>query len=278
MKSKIVPSTFLKIIEKLKNRAIRKNYFEGKYSSFKEIKDSYTGYHGTSVYESKKKQLDYLLNYSREESLAVARMSNNQQIITLSEWPFIFSFLSALCLRGSKEIKVLDFGGNVGNHFFTLEKLSFCRDEKNIVNYAIVETEECLEAIKKLKIDNLRFFLEIDEAINFLDNQIDLFIASCSLPYVEYPYNILEKVKSTNPTYILMNRMPMISDSTDFCSIQHVNDENIFTATIPAWFFSKKKLLDFFCDYKYLSFEIDGKATLNNRILIENYVGYFFYR
>ena len=109
------------------------------------------------------------------------------------------------------------------------------------------------------------------------DNKIDLFIASCSLPYVENPYNILSQIKLLKPKCFLINRMPVTNEDEDFCSVQYVNDVNLFSAKIPAWFFSEKKLLNYFNEYQFLKFHTEDQAKLNHKVMIKNYTSYIFF-
>ncbi len=73
-------------------------------------------------------------------------------------------------------------------------------------------------------------------------NEFGVSIASCSLPYLESPYQYLEKLMYIS-RYLVLDRMPIISDlDQDVVKLQNTTTKDGLRVSYPAWFFSENKL------------------------------------
>ena len=94
----------------------------------------------------------------------------------------LFAFLS-----DHSGLRVLDFGGGAGQHFYSLEKYFSNR----ISNWTVVETKSMVVAASKV-VANTR--LRFEESISSIINQeFDFVLASSSIQYSKNPIKTLEE-------------------------------------------------------------------------------------
>lgn len=122
----------------------------------------------------------------------------------------VLSWFTLLNEVESKPFNVLDFGGNLGNHFY-----SFNKKIGNIISkWTVCEVKELAlqgEKIRdRLNAGKLEFIYDLSKV-----NDIDIFIASCSLQYVDSdnPSYIIDKLPK-KPKYLIINRIPLTKGKT----------------------------------------------------------------
>jgi len=139
-------------------------------------------------------------------------------------------------------LNVLGFGGALGSTYFQNKKFI-----QNLISvkWCIVEQPNFVKTGKQcFEDDNLKFYYSIDECLN--DEKVDVILLSSVLQYIEKPYELLDKIKSTHMNYILFDRTPFVNIE-DRITIQKVHPK-IYKAKYPCWFFNKQKFLSYFED------------------------------
>lgn len=132
-------------------------------------------------------------------------------------------------------LTILDFGGALGAHYFSIINL-LRRD--TIKNWIVCETSLMSSKGQQNLADNkLKFISNIEECKNV---RIDIVLASCSLQYLEDPMKMLETLIGLNAGALILNRVPFIDEEKDRLTLQVV-PEQLHGGSMPAWFFSKSK-------------------------------------
>jgi putative methyltransferase (TIGR04325 family) len=151
------------------------------------------------------------------------------------DYPVLF-WLSHIFNQSSEKLTVFDFGGNVGNHFYTYSPIL---KYPHGLNWTVCDVPEIVKAGQKLMQDmnslaSLYFTTEFKEA-----NGKKIFIASGSLQYVEslslsLSLSSLEKL----PHHLLINRLPLY-DGKQFVSLQ--NGGKVF---YPQYIFNREQFIN----------------------------------
>lgn len=174
------------------------------------------------------------------------------------DWPLLSVLL--LVANRQKKLYVVDFGGALGTTYQQNKKYL---DALSIPKkWGIVEQSEYVKIGRSEFQDNILNFYESISSIEF---DIDLKMLNGSLCYVENPYEILDKIKSTKPTFILFTRTPFNSLDKDKISIQIIPKniaentshlpKNMYEASFPIWTFSETKFVNYLSDL-YEIFEV----------------------
>ena len=128
---------------------------------------------------------------------------------------FLLSAINSyLNVYSKKEIKILDFGGACGAHFFDIKR--FIPDSISI-KWIVVETEQMVKSAinKGLESEELKFVSSIDE----IETKIDFIHSSCALHYVPKPYEIINKLINIKANWIFFNRMMFNRNDRDFITV-----------------------------------------------------------
>jgi putative methyltransferase (TIGR04325 family) len=137
----------------------------------------------------------------------------------------------------NKDIKVFDFGGNVGTHFYTYQK--YLHYPVNLA-WEICDFPEIIKAGRELadqklievNNQNLRFTSDFNQA-----SGKDIFIASGSIQYVQDISDSISNL-SVKPQHLLINRIPL-HDRYQFVTLQ--NGGQVF---YPQYVFNKTNFID----------------------------------
>lgn len=112
--------------------------------------------------------------------------------------------LSALCLADDREpIRVLDFGGACGAHYFMARALL---GERRRLSWNVIETPAMAREARQLDNQELRFFDALDEAVRQLGG-IDVLFSSCTLHYVPNPYEMLRRLVGCGAKHLVLARL-----------------------------------------------------------------------
>jgi putative methyltransferase (TIGR04325 family) len=129
------------------------------------------------------------------------------------DYPMIFWLQSVL----KNNSIVLDFGGNIGVHFYSYQKYILF---PNGINWVVCEVQEVAKigrslAKKKME-DRLLFIDSIDKVEKF-----DVLISSGTLQYIEEK-NIKKTLQlhKHKPKYLLLNKLPLY-DGPEFVTLQN---------------------------------------------------------
>lgn len=155
------------------------------------------------------------------------------------DWPFLSSlfFIALECGR----LNVIDFGGSLGTTYRQNKKyLDAIKVKKN---WTIIEQEKFVDiGRQEFTNEELKFSYSLNEV---REEDIDVVILSCTLCYLENPYQVLEKIFLKRPKFIVITRNPTIEFWTDTISLQLV-PSTIYKASYPLWHFSYDKFIEFF--------------------------------
>ncbi len=134
-------------------------------------------------------------------------------------------------------IVIADFGGSLGSLYFQYKRFI----EDSIKSWNVIEQVHFVNAGQEnLQDDVLKFYMDFESLRK--DDQPDLLILSSVLCYMEDPYSLIEKFKSWNVRYIMIDRTAFIDGVQERITIQQVPKE-IYKASYPAWFLNEQKFL-----------------------------------
>lgn len=249
-KKETVMNKIHKELERFKNKVKKKNKkygFLGPYQSWQEASKNSSGYDTSIILEKVKNALLKVKNgeavYERDSCIF--------DKIEYS-WP-LTSALMMLAAKNNGELNIIDFGGSLGSSYYQNRKFLF---ELNKVTWNIIEQKHYLEAGKNYFEDNtLKFHFSIEDCMKSSKPNAILF--SGVLPYLEKPYEILDKAMSNNFEYIIIDRTSFVNSPDDIITVQKVPPE-IFDASYPCWFFSYSKLKNHLNANYELIEEFDG--------------------
>jgi putative methyltransferase (TIGR04325 family) len=114
-------------------------------------------------------------------------------------------------------LRVIDFGGGAGYHH-TIAK--FLLGSSLRMRWNVVETAEMAHQAKSLETDELRFFDNLDAAQKDL-GQVDLILASGSLPYCPDPLAMLSALLKIDAEYLFITRTHLSEDPSRSITIQN---------------------------------------------------------
>ena len=117
----------------------------------------------------------------------------------------------------------------------------------------------------------MHFFQSVEECLN--NFKIDAILLSSVLQYLEEPYKLLDKIRSHNIKYIIIDRTPFIGGD-DRITIQKVHP-SIYKATYPCWFFNKNKFISQLDQYYDLVIEFNALDRAN---IPSEFKGFLFRR
>lgn len=179
--------------------------------------------------------------------------------------------LMALCASQDRTIRVLDFGGGGGYHYFLFK--AWCHPTTN-VDWLVIETAEMVQKSHEMINSELNFTTQIPAN---KDNCFDLVIVASSLQYASDPIAILKQLINLNSKSFCITRMPLLLHDDEIVSVQTSNlsahGPGKFEQTIqnkevktPITFLPKRKIIKEL-EYKYGFFQItkDTKSSFQFR-------------
>lgn len=167
-------------------------------------------------------------------------------------WPLLAGLLW-IASRSSNRLNVVDFGGSLGSTYY--QNLAFLKHLDEL-KWSIIEQNKFVECGRQLFEDErLRFYLDLDECIE--DRHPEAILFSSVIQYLEKPYHLLEDVLGRGFTYIIFDRTAFLEKGDDRITVQKVPPV-IYPASYPAWFFNRRKFLDFFTGQYDLMAEFDS--------------------
>jgi|GEM_PF-2312905 len=130
------------------------------------------------------------------------------------DYPIIFRLNKIISKTDESNNIIIDFGGNIGNHFYLYKKYL----NLNAHNWIVVELENFIEAGRLLNKENLNLNFNSFEKV--VSKKALIFHASSALQYLnESLVDIIFKFE-TLPNYIIINRTPFTTEKS-FYSIQN---------------------------------------------------------
>ena len=242
------------------------------YSSWKEAQEHSLGYDSAKILEKVKSSLLQVKN-------GKAIFERDSVLFNKIEysWGLLGGLLYA-ALNSDNKLRILDFGGSLGSHYFQNKNLL---TNLNEIKWCIVEQKHFVDCGKEhFEDDILKFYYDIDTCIK--EQSPNVIIFSSVLQYLENPYELLESVIDKGIKFIIFDRTSFTLKNKDILTIQKVPPE-VYNASYPAWFFNKRKFFDLFKEKYELIAEFDALAgqieirDKNTKILAQD-KGFIFKR
>lgn len=125
------------------------------------------------------------------------------------------ALLNPIITNQAKYIRVLDFGGACGAHYFQLRNLI---DKSLKINWVVVETPTMVSFAKALETEELSFCTNFADALKKLGT-IDLLHTSGTLQCVDDPQKYLAEILNCNAKWVLFNRLGLNKIDRDAITI-----------------------------------------------------------
>ncbi len=114
-------------------------------------------------------------------------------------------------------IKVLDFGGACGAHYFHIRKMI---DKHIRFQWVVVETPTMVKYAKTLENDELSFVSDMSAAQEIL-GQIDIVHASGVLHFVDEPFKYLQQIVDSGAQCLLLHRLGLNEADQDIVALHY---------------------------------------------------------
>jgi len=144
----------------------------------------------------------------------------------------------------SQPLRILDFGGGSGTHYWVAKKLL----GKTVqLDWRVVETPAMVEAVKRYELANneLTFYSNIQDATAGVT--FDAVYASSSIHYTPEPYKTLEELCNISSRRLIITRTPMASKEVVLLQKSFLRDNG--PGSIPPSFERQIR-------YKYVSYPV----------------------
>lgn len=121
----------------------------------------------------------------------------------------------------STTLRVLDFGGGSGTHYWVAKKILGNNVE---LDWRVVETPAMVEAVTKYTLANeeLTFYSDVQEAVS--DATFDAVYASSSIHYTPDPYATLEMLCNIPSKRLVITRTPMADEDLILLQTSRMRD------------------------------------------------------
>ena len=121
---------------------------------------------------------------------------NNLNLDNISDARTVRTFISIASGVNNKSLKILDFGGSAGVHYFTAKQIL---NQDITLDWVVVETEELVEEIEKYDFENKELsFVSSISKLTKDDRKFDVIYANYSLCYTSDPMLYLEELLKLN--------------------------------------------------------------------------------
>lgn len=264
-KIKITILGCIKFSYKIKDKNFLKNIisFEGDYASWKEaLKVSKGEYSLPNIMQ---KTLDSTLKVKNGEAV----FERDSFIFDKIQYSYpLLSCLFKVAVENNNELKVLDFGGALGSHYF--QNKEFLKPVK-IKSWTVVEQSHYVEVgNEKIADEILTFKNSIDEVDN-----ANVLILSSVLQYLENPYDWIDNFVKKSVEYILIDRTSFSKEKRNRLTLQNIPPQ-IYDSQFPVWFLNEEEFLDKFKEKYDLILDFD--STIDNCKEIPSYFKGFLFK
>ena len=229
-KMTFLKNTFLPLYRRLIKSG--KYGWSGNYPSWIEALRNSDGYEQDGILQKVK---DATLKVKKGEAVY------ERDSVLFDEVQYSWPLLSALMWIAAKKqgiLSVIDFGGSLGSTFFQNKKFLEGLQE---VRWSVVEQQNFVECgEKEISNSQIRFFLSISNAIQ-ARGLPDLLLISCTLQYLENPYEFLDEAFAHRIPYVIIDNTPFNYQPYDRITVQKIHPA-IYEATYPCWFLNYKKV------------------------------------
>jgi putative methyltransferase (TIGR04325 family) len=201
----IIAKTLAKTVRRYRNTELQPTNYGSYHDALVHCHNGYSSYYLSDVvYEKTKRYRDYI--YSQKPFIADYTISRQLLILAI--------------LSRKKSLRVIDFGGACGTHYFIANQ--FFKGSVDL-KWHVVETHRMAQRGKLLEDGQLRFFEDFDEAVAAAQG-VDLLFSSSALQYVPTPLKTIEDVLKCAAEYIFFTRLPLSENNLgQIITIQNSN-------------------------------------------------------
>jgi putative methyltransferase (TIGR04325 family) len=254
-----------RLINKIANYFFPKPFYGwmGNYTSWEEANSFCSGYDQESILEKVKEA-------TWKVKMGEAVYERDSVVFDKIEYSYPLAAYLMWAISGKKEFGVIDFGGSLGSTYY---QNSFFISKIEKVSWNIIEQKKFVEIGNELfEDDRLHFFYTVDDCLNASSTKIDTIIFSSVLQYLSSPYEVLDEILINDFKNIIIDITTVHEEESDRITIQHV-PPSIYEASYPTWFFSERKLINYF---EFKGFKLVGDWHLPYEINIGKHKGFFF--
>jgi putative methyltransferase (TIGR04325 family) len=221
-----------KIAHKFSSQAQQDTFWRGNYATWQEAMQYAQGYDAKASFEQIKTAA---LKVKNGEAI----FERDGKLFHQPEYNWLLlSHLQNIALASSNSLNLIDFGGALGSTYF--QHLAFLKEIAH-VRWNIVEQPHFVAfGEENLSSPNLYFYEDLSTC--FEASKANTILLSGLLSYLPEPYQLLTEIQSLGFKYIIIERTPFITSTSDMLTVQYVNQTNLYQGSYPAWIFSEEKL------------------------------------
>jgi putative methyltransferase (TIGR04325 family) len=180
-------------------------------------------------------------------------------------WPLIAAIMW-LAAKNKGRLTVADFGGSLGSSYF---QNKIFLDELADLKWCVIEQSHFVQSGNvHFKNEQLEFYESLDHCIAERGTP-NILVLSCVLPYLEKPYEFLDKISTNEISHIIIDNTYFNYENRDRICVQIVPPD-IYEASYPCWLLSHQHVIQSFQKhYRILSehknesaIYIDGKKII----------------
>jgi putative methyltransferase (TIGR04325 family) len=151
-------------------------------------------------------------------------LSQSPLMLDVSKGLTIIGVMLALSRNPDKEIKVIDFGGACGEHYFLVKSfLGYFYQRNYKLRWHVVETRATVDKSKELENDELKFFDNLDLAKENFTNKIDLVHSSGTIQCVPEPFKVLGELLDCNSQFLILSRLGLSAGERDVIALREAS-------------------------------------------------------
>ena len=224
-----------KLISFIRKYILRSPYgWFGNYESWQDAQNDTIGYDNNLILEKVKS--------------ATLKVRNGEAVyerdsVLFDKVQYSWPLLSALMWIAAKKrgaLSVIDFGGSLGSTFF--QNRQFLKGLQE-VKWSIVEQPKFVECgSAHISDSQIQFFPSIANAIQ-TRGLPDLLLISCTLQYLQNPYEFIQSAFEYKIPYLLIDNTPFNYQPSDRLTVQRIHPA-IYEASYPCWFLNYDKVRD----------------------------------
>jgi len=175
-------------------------------------------------------------------------------------YPLIAFLLMSAAIK-KKPLNVLDFKGTLSG---TYAQIKDFLAEDVCASWNIIEQEYTQSGPVNFEDKKFKFYSSISECLE--EKSIDFVLLSNSVQYLKHPHVFLQKLAAYHFDFILFDRTPFNSISSDRLTLQ-VAPTDVYPASHPSWFFHEDFFLSHFSSGYRIVAEfptyIDGESLVH---------------
>ncbi len=240
--------------------------FSGDYASFAEARRHAEGYDAPSILE---KTREAVLKVKRGEN----RWERDAMVSDTEEmhWPLLACLMRLVAVRGDRTLRVLDFGGSLGSTYFWCRP--FFGEEIRLEWHVVEQANHVKVGRAEIADDRLRFHFKVDDVL--AETRPDVLLLSGVLHFIEDPEAFLKTLVDLDFPALLLDRTPLWDQDRHRLTVQEVPEE-IYRASYPAWFLSRRRILGILEEKYELKFHApDTEAWEIDDVVVPNALWYY---